>query len=231
MAQDRKLPDRQYGTAPSSNGKNDHEEKHIPEIRELGNGKWEIDIPSEMSKALRTTNRRFEPWDEASFPKAIENTMSSSLGRASYVYSSRQLPWAVVGDFNGDGKTDLVISGRTDRHMLVLMLLSQSGRKFSVLEIDREPFDDSRRDRQQTKADPVVLSYVYPGKYQTLPREHRSKSRSTVEFTTPGVKLEFGYRRDAGVVVYRVEKEELVPYYTIDLTTRVNSTRSGNSKR
>ena len=60
-------------------------------------------IPSSFEKALQAADPGFTPWKLSDYWPDIQKE---------YRMTSRQAPWAVVGDFNGDGWCDLVVDGR-----------------------------------------------------------------------------------------------------------------------
>ena len=60
-------------------------------------------IPSSFEKALQVADPGFTPWKLPDYSPDIQKE---------YCMTSRQAPWAVIGDFNGDGWCDLVIDGQ-----------------------------------------------------------------------------------------------------------------------
>ncbi|MBT9586140.1 FG-GAP repeat protein [bacterium] len=62
-------------------------------------------------------------WKHLQFTPMVETDCRPGMLK-SYKFSDRQLPWAVLGDFNGDGKTDLVVDGHSGAHFLRLAFLS-----------------------------------------------------------------------------------------------------------
>jgi hypothetical protein len=62
-------------------------------------------LPASMADSLGAALPGFVPW-------SLGNYMGDV--RQSYTFTSRQAPWAVVGDFNGDGFSDAVVAGHTD---------------------------------------------------------------------------------------------------------------------
>ncbi len=63
---------------------------------------WEMRIPLTMRRALERAVPGFRPWTVADYAEDI---------RRDYCFTMRETPWAIAGDFDGDGACDLVIDG------------------------------------------------------------------------------------------------------------------------
>jgi hypothetical protein len=163
-----------------------------------------------MEDALDRYDRDFEMWSGENY----------RTGGSKYEYSPRQTPWAVIGDFNGDGRTDIAVAGRTDDDALVLFVLSNGKRRYRVVEADREPVDPD--DRRSVR--PPMLRYMYPGRYVVDDQRLRRPRELVVE--RPAVQMTGGWR--LGAVMYLVEGGTVNAYY---LTAGVDDTRSGGDRK
>ena len=179
-------------------GRNLREEPR-PAIYRTSDGIWLLDLPTAMEDALDRYNRDFEPW-----------TLDDYRAVTDYEPSPRQVPWAVIGDFNGDGRPDLAVAGRTDRDVVVVFLLSSGRSKYRAVEAEREPYDPDDR----TSIRVPSLTYMYPGRYVVADPRLGYPRQLVVE--QPGVQISGGRRQ--GAVVYVVENNTVVPYYLSDRT-------------
>lgn len=170
-----------------------------PAIYRSPNGIWLLDLPPAMEDALDRYNRDFEPW-----------TQQDYRGLSDYEPSSRQVPWAVIGDFNGDGRADLAIAGRTDRDVVVVFVLSSGRNRYRAFDAEREPYDPD--DRLSIRL--PLLSYMYPGRYVVADPRLNYPRQLVVD--QPAVQISGGRRQ--GAVVYVVENNAVVPYYLSDRT-------------
>jgi hypothetical protein len=70
-------------------------------------------LPAPFERALLDAVPGFQSWTLADYWKDI---------RTGYGFTMRQAPWAVIGDFNGDGWCDLVVDGhdKTKSYRLVV---------------------------------------------------------------------------------------------------------------
>lgn len=161
-------------------------------------GAWRLDLAPEVEDALDRFDRDFEPWD-ARFYAALPD---------GYQPTPRQVPWAVIGDFNGDGRSDVALAGRDDRDALVLVVLSTGRSRYRVIEADREPIDPD----DPTSVRAPVLSYMYPGRYVIA--DPRLVYPREIVVEQPAVQLT-GARRP-GPVLLTIEDEGLQRYYLSD---------------
>ncbi len=170
-----------------------------PTIYRSSDGIWLLDLPTAMEDALDRYNRDFEPW-----------TLDDYRGVTEYEPSPRQVPWAVIGDFNGDGRPDLAVAGRTDRDVVVVFILSSGRSKYRAVEAEREPYDPDDR----TSIRVPLLTYMYPGRY--IVADPRLNYPRQLVVDQPAVQITGGRRQ--GAVVYVVENNTVVPYYLSDRT-------------
>jgi hypothetical protein len=169
-----------------------------PAIYHSANGAWLLDLPPEMEDALDRYNRDFEPWDMQAYGYAL----------GGYDFSPRQIPWAVIGDFNGDGRTDVAIAGRDDRDALVVFIVSTGRSRYRALDAEREPYDPD----DPTSVRAPQLNYVYPGRYVVDDARLRYPRELLVD--QPAVQITGGRRQ--GAILYVMEQNTLVPYYLSD---------------
>ncbi len=100
----------------------------LPIVRRV-HGEHIIELPEKMQSALMNFSATFVPWKQSQYwPSGI----------ADYPFSERQAPFAVVGDFNGDGILDVVLVGHDAGNDVAVALLSK-GDSFEPLEIWRAP--------------------------------------------------------------------------------------------
>src|SRR5437899_647477 len=76
-------------------------------------GAYVLVLPKSMQNALRKQGLTL--WTLRDYRPEITGT---------YNYSDSQLPFAVIGDFNGDGLLDIVVQGRRDFKSVVVCLFS-----------------------------------------------------------------------------------------------------------
>lgn len=169
-----------------------------PTIYRSADGGWRLDLPVEMEDALDRYDRDFESWSEESYRS----------GLAEYDFTSRQTPWAVVGDFNGDGRVDAAVAGRDDRDALVVFILSTGRNRYRAVEAEREPYDEE----DPSSVRPPRLKYLYPGRY--VIDDPRLAYPREILIEQPAVQLTAGRR--PGAVLYVVERNVLTPYYLSD---------------
>lgn len=173
-------------------------------------GAWRLDLAPQVEDALDRFDRDFEPWD-ARFYAGLP---------ADYEPSPRQVPWAVIGDFNGDGRTDVALAGRDDRDALVLIVVSTGRNRYRVIEADREPLDPD----DPTSVRAPILRYMYPGRYVITDARLLYPREIVVE--QPAIELT-GSRRP-GPMLLTVENEALQRYYLSDRPAgRVPPQRTG----
>ena len=170
-----------------------------PTIYRTPTGIWLLDLPPAMEDALDRYNRDFEPW-----------TVQDYRGLSAYEPSPRQVPWAVIGDFNGDGRPDLAVAGRTDRDVVVVFVLSTGRSKYRAVEVEHDPYDPDDR----TSIRPPTLTYMYPGRYVVA--DPRLNYPRQIVVDQAAVQISGGRRQ--GAVVYVVENNAVVPYYLSDRT-------------
>jgi hypothetical protein len=187
------------GTVGAGAQRRDLRDEPRPTIYRSSDGAWLVDLPPAMEDALDRYNRDFEPW-----------TLDDYRGLSDYEPSSRQLPWAVIGDFNGDGRPDLAIAGRTDRDLVLVFVLSSGRTRYRATEAEREPYDPEDR----TSIRLPLLTYMYPGRYVVADPRLNYPRQLVVE--QPAVQISGGRRQ--GAVVYVVENNSVVPYYLSDRT-------------
>ena len=179
--------------------RNDLRDEPRPTIYRTGDGIWLLDLPAAMEDALDRYNRDFEPWSESNY-----------RGLSGYEPSSRQVPWAVIGDFNGDGRPDLAVAGRTDRDVVVVFVLSTGRNRYRTVVAERDPYDPDDPGSIRTP----VLSYMYPGRY--IVDDARLGYAQPLVVDQPAVQITGGRRQ--GAVVYVVQNNAVVPYYLSDRT-------------
>jgi hypothetical protein len=187
------------GAASADAQRRDLRDEPRPAIYRSSDGAWVVDLPPAMEDALDRYNRDFEPW-----------TLDNYRGLLDYEPSSRQVPWAVIGDFNGDGRPDLAIAGRTDRDVVLVFVLSSGRSRYRATEAEREPYDPEDR----TSIRLPLLTYMYPGRYVVADPRLNYPRQLVVE--QPAVQISGGRRQ--GAVVYVVENNNVVPYYLSDRT-------------
>ena len=103
-------------------------------------------VPSSFMHALRESVPEFQVWTLAVY--------SDDIGRG-YQCTMRQVPWAVVGDFNGDGWCDLVVDGRSGTKGY--RLLVWGGARPKVMTLLMEDLSKVTGKRE------VVLQFYGPG--------------------------------------------------------------------
>ena len=97
---------------------------HAPYIATKG-GEHALVLPSAMRQALHGYDSHFTVWQQHDYLPEILKT---------FRFTSRQAPFAVIGDFNGDGRTDVVLQGHGHQSDLTVCVLSH-GRGYRVLQI------------------------------------------------------------------------------------------------
>jgi hypothetical protein len=118
-------------------------------VRRAGTG-FEVSLPESMAAAIQRRFPGFTFWTLSDYGWGIPET---------YTVTIRQVPWAAIGDFDGDGCEDLVAEGHTDARELRICVWGGSSREILVLE--DEPRDPSNVPRG------TVLEYVEPGPHGT----------------------------------------------------------------
>jgi hypothetical protein len=178
-----------------------------PTIYRSGDGIWLLDLPPAMEDALDRYNRDFEPWAQLDY-RAVPD----------YEPSSRQVPWAVIGDFNGDGRPDLAVAGRTDRDVVVVFVLSTGRSRYRAIEAERDPYDPDDPGSIRLP----MLTYMYPGRY--VVDDARLGYPQPLVVDQPAVQISGGRRQ--GAVVYVVQNNAIVPYYLSDRTAPPGAPRT-----
>ena len=171
-----------------------------PTIYRSATGEWLVDLPPDAEDAIDRYDRDFEAWHADDYGADADDR--------AYDYSPRQVPWAVIGDFNGDGRTDIAIAGRTERNAVVVLVLSTGRRRYRATELDAEPYDEDLH----RSARPSLLRYMYPGRYRVRQDRHQYTTELVLE--QPAVQITGSWR--PGAVLYAVVRDQVLPYYLAD---------------
>lgn len=113
-------------------------------------GGFELALPSEMSTAIQKAVPGFQTETLTSYYPDIQK---------GYRFTSRQAPWAVVGDFDGDGGQDVVLDGHARGRCYRLCVWGRSSPAVDTLSV--RTCDDRRTGFGS------VLMYVAPGERGT----------------------------------------------------------------
>lgn len=100
--------------------------------------------------------------------------------RETYEYTARQAPFAAIGDFNGNGRLDVVVDGDSERVGRRLLVLSE-GQAYAVRELNS--FDKLTEDILKYRRDPSAerhpesgpgygVSLLEAGRHQSPFEEH-----------------------------------------------------------
>lgn len=97
---------------------------HLPALSQEGpqphfqkrGDEFRLVLPKEMKAALKASFPKFRPWELSDFLEY--------LVKKQYGITNHQTPFAVIGDFNGDGAPDVVVYGRDTRQALIVAVLS-----------------------------------------------------------------------------------------------------------
>lgn len=97
----------------------------------------DITLPAPIMEALRAYNPEFNVWTLASYPPDELNL---------YPYSAKSLPYAVFGDYDGDGMEDVVLAGH-DKEANIVMVLFSAATGYHIVEVRRTPYYARAREK------------------------------------------------------------------------------------
>jgi hypothetical protein len=135
-----------------------------------------------LSPAMQMAIRQYA----ASFTPCAFDHFTPSL-RAHYRLTSRQIPTAVIGDFNGDRKPDVALQGHTKACFGVIVLLSR-GREYRVVEYQMIEQENPRAawvgmgDEKKEYGHLNNLLYAPPGRFNSPFEDHPVRIRHDAFF-------------------------------------------------
>ncbi|HEY3377322.1 MAG TPA: hypothetical protein VGL77_07480 [Armatimonadota bacterium] len=139
-----------------------------PAIRLAPDGTHVLALPRAMMRALRGYDAHMVPWREQEYLPAV---------RTRYHFSTRQAPFAVIGDMNADGRLDVVLDGHNRQRNLSLCLLSRR-RGYRVLLLSSSSLTDPKTEGYSMGDHTEYglwdyLTLCRPGVYQSPHEAHR----------------------------------------------------------
>lgn len=115
-------------------------------------------LPDFITKALATYDPEFHTWTLAAYP-------SEKL--ALYPYSEKSLPYAVFGDYNGDGMEDVVLAGH-NKHANIIVALMATATGYYAIEVQKKAYyvrTVEQRKNVPYTADGILLFQRKGGQY------------------------------------------------------------------
>jgi hypothetical protein len=124
----------------------------------------ELVLPASMTRLLAQAHPGFRPWQISDFDPDIQQ---------SYKFTGHQAPWAVIGDFNGDGVTDVVIDGHDDAVAYRICLVSVAGdTAYAALTLETDTYPPrGPRSRELLHQGPGVVGTNYDDSTLTITTE------------------------------------------------------------
>ena len=105
-----------------------------------------------------------------------------------------QTPTAVIGDFNGDNKPDLVVSGRNQKEKIVVALISEK-ENYRILEVWKSPlFENENRIFH-------YLTLITPTKIS----ENKKFNRTEINLKTDTFVINF-FEKSSSIYIYNGNK-------------------------
>jgi hypothetical protein len=89
-----------------------------------------------MLRAVDAWDPTFRPWEDRDYQPGIIST---------FKFSSYEAPFAVFGDYNGDGHIDAAVEGRTKAHTVEIVLLS-GGSTYRVIVLSKTGLTDPKKE-------------------------------------------------------------------------------------
>lgn len=108
----------------------------------------DITLPDVIVKALAAYDPEFYIWTLVAYPPEK---------LTQYPYSAKSMPYAVFGDYNGDGREDMVLAGHNKDANIIVALLS-TGTGYHVVEVQETPGYSMAR--EQGKALPYTADGI-----------------------------------------------------------------------
>ncbi|MFZ3073156.1 MAG: hypothetical protein WA162_07930 [Thermodesulfobacteriota bacterium] len=94
-----------------------------------------------MENALKDMDPTFKVWTYGDYYKPMLDIISKRF------VHGKEAPFAAIGEFNGDGVTDVVLYGANDSERLIVGILSRKKNGYRAVVIDRFPRDgDPKKD-------------------------------------------------------------------------------------
>jgi hypothetical protein len=100
----------------------------------MAENEYVLNLAKEQKEAIKGYNPAFQIRRQADYLPSLVN---------GYLFSNHQLPFAVIGDFNGDGRRDVVLQGHDNKSELIIAILSSKGGP-AVMEIGRSALVDPK---------------------------------------------------------------------------------------
>jgi len=142
-----------------------------------------LTLSKEMTAALRAYDSAFKVWGQEDY--------DAKLIRA-YKFSLQSSPAAVIGDFNGDGRPDVYLSGNDGLYSIGVSVLSDSATSYAVLERGKIKIDE-------------IGEWVYI--------ENTKKFRSVFAFLPKGSRYECGSDNITGFNVLKNDGIAIQDFY------------------
>ena len=124
-----------------------------------GNSGHRLVLTAAMLHALDAWDPTFRPWEDRDYQPGIISTLK---------FSSHEAPFAVFGDYNGDGHIDVAIDGRTKTNTVSIVLLSK-GSAYRVIVLDETGLKDPKKEWYGVDTDRrdyglwIFLGRAWPG--------------------------------------------------------------------
>lgn len=94
-------------------------------------------LPNEVTEALAAYDTEFHTWTLATYPPEK---------LTQYPYSAKSIPYAVSGDYNGDGREDMILAGHNkDANIIVALISTAAG--YRVIEVQKASYYSKLREQ------------------------------------------------------------------------------------
>lgn len=170
---------------------------------------YKVVLSTGMEAALTIYDPEFKIWEARDFEPFLRDiyTYGPSPGRYFHTY---QVLSAVIGDFNGDKISDIVLIGHNKTHEKRIVLIS-STTDYSVVELLNHPLHDPLFSPTAHKGGGNIgqcLEFVSPGKIKAEPAYNRPELNL--------VNDAFKFGGETGSILYYYENGKFVDYAMSD---------------
>ena len=128
-----------------------------------------------MLHAIDAWNPSFAPWSDDDYQPLLVRF---------YKFSSYEAPFAILGDYNGDGHVDAAIEGHTKTQTVSIVVMSNRAGAYRVIVLERGPLLDPKKEWYGVgngKVDYGLDEYL-SGRYE---------AGAELGFEPPAVKLQY----------------------------------------